>query len=260
MPEGRVLTSTLKCLALLEAVASSPGAIGVSELARMQGAGRGTVHQQLSTLVEAGWVERVEGGRYRLTLKATQIGHHALEQANLGERIRPALEALAASTGEAVSLGVLDGIDVLIVQRVESGQILRAGLGVGTHMPLSTSASGRVLLAFLPQTALDGLRLKGVAFPSEEALQKVRTSEVAVSVDEFIEGIAAVSAPLFDATGAVIAALSTACPTTRFSEAVAVPAVIRAAAEVNALLRGESGWSPVRSTATAAALRHALSG
>lgn len=245
MPKGRVLTSTLKCLAVLEAVAAAPGPIGVSELARPQNSSRGTVHQQLATLVEAGWVEQVEGGKYRLTLRAARIGHRALEQASLGQRIRPALEALATSTGEAVSVGVLDGSSALIVQRVESGQVLRAGLGVGSHMPLGTSATGRVLVAFSPPSVLETLRGQGTTLPPDEELEQVRATGVAVSVDEYMEGISAVSAPLFDGEGTLIAALSSATPTSRFSADSATDAVRNAAVDVNAILAGgsASGWT-----------------
>ena len=246
MPTGRVLTSTLKCLALLEVVAESPGPIGVSELARMTNAGRGTVHQQLSTLVEAGWVERIEGGSYRLTLRATRIGHHALEQANLGERIRPGLEALAESTGEAVSVAVLDGTEALIVQRVESGKVLRAGLGVGTHMPLATSATGRVLVAFSSPGSIEVLRRQGANLPAEDVLAKVREDGFAIAVDEYMEEISAVSAPLFDQSGSIVAALSLASPTTRFARDASLASVLAAAADVNAVLRGDARRSVPR--------------
>lgn len=249
MSKGRVLTSTLKCLAVLETVAAASGPIGVSEIARLQNSSRGTVHQQLATLVEAGWVEQVEGGKYRLTLRAAHVGHRALEQASLGQRIRPALEALAASTGEAVSVGVLDGNGALIVQRVESGQVLRAGLGVGSYMPLATSATGRVLVAFSPPSVPETLRGQGTFLPSDAELEQVRVTGVAVSVDEFMEGIAAVSAPLFDVDGTLIAALSSATPTSRFDAESATDAVRNAAADVNAILAGGSAsastsWQP----------------
>ncbi|MCZ7662895.1 MAG: IclR family transcriptional regulator [Thermoleophilia bacterium] len=251
MPGPRVLTSALRCLALLERVAESSTSVGVSELARELGVGRGTVHQQLSTLVAAGWVEQMDGGRYRLTLRATRLGYHALEQANLGQRIRPSLEALAAATSLAVSLAVLDDGEALIVQRVESGQILRIGLGVGVRMPLVTSASGRVLVAFSPDEQVAALRERGVPLPAADIIERIRREGVAISKDEYLEDIVAVAAPVFDMAGHLLAALSVAGLSSKFEEEPTVTHVHAAAAEVNGILGGHwpglpKASSPVR--------------
>jgi DNA-binding IclR family transcriptional regulator len=63
----RLLGSAMKCLALLDALASESGPAGVSELARRTETARGTTYQRLQTLVAAGWVEAVGEGKYRLT-------------------------------------------------------------------------------------------------------------------------------------------------------------------------------------------------
>ncbi len=236
--QGRQLSSTLKCLALLDTLAEMPGAVGVSELARASGAVRGTVHQQLSTLVAAGWVERLEGGAYRLSLHATRISRAALEQANLGTRVLPVMETLAAGTGEAISLAVLDRTAALIVQRVESGQMLRADLRIGTRMSLATSASGRVLTAFALPHQVELLRGEGVPLADRAALDAVRADGFAIAQDEYLEGVAAVAAPVRDGTGRVVAALSIAGPTTRLETEKAMPLVTRAAKDLDALLAG----------------------
>jgi IclR family acetate operon transcriptional repressor len=235
---GRQLSSTLKCLALLDILAEMPGAAGVSELARASGAGRGTVHQQLSTLVAAGWVERLEGGTYRLSLHATRISRAALEQANLGSRVLPIMETLAADTGEAISLAVLDGASALIVQRVESGQTLRADLRIGTRMPLATTASGHVLAACALPHQLELLRDGGVALAAPPVLDTVRERGFAVVCDEYLTGISAVAAPVRDGVGRVVAALSIAGPTMRLGIEETVPLVTGAARDLDALLAG----------------------
>jgi len=236
----RLLTSTLKCFALLDTIAEQPGPARLSDLARIQNVGRATVHQQLATLVDAGWVEQVDDARYRLTLRATRIGHRALKQANLGGRIQSSLETLAVDTGEAVSLAVLDESEALIVQRVESGQVLRLDLGVGTRMPLGTSASGRVLLAFSPEERVRSIRESGVRLPSDETLKlkQIREQGYAVSVSEYIDGIFAVAAPIFNASGGLLAVLSAAGPSSRFDPQAAVEPVTRLAADINRILRG----------------------
>ncbi len=240
MTGARLLTSTLKSLAVLEAIADSPDPIGISELARARGTGRGTVHQQVATLVQAGWVEQTADSRYRLSLRCTRIGHRALEQVKLGTRIRPVLEALAASTSEAVSVAVLDDTEALIIQRVESEQVLRADLGVGTRMPLATSASGRVLVAYSDPQVVEALRLRRVALPSEEEVARVRAEGHATSPREYIDDIFAAAAPVFDVAGSLLAALSTAGPAWRFNAAAALQPLRAAADEINFMLSGRT--------------------
>lgn len=244
MPGRRTLSSTLKCLSLLELIAQSPCPVSVSDLARKREVAKGTVHQQLMTLVEADWLERVQDGRYRLTLRTTRLAHRALEQANLGQRLNPYLEHLSNATSEAVSLAVLDGDTALIVQRVETGQILRLGLGVGSRMPIASSASGRVLAAYLSLEQRDVLRSSGVKLPSEDLLQQVREDGYALSINEFLEDIFAVAAPVFDASGAMLSALSAAGPPSRFDPHAAIEPLLATATKIDALLM-ESGLAVI---------------
>jgi DNA-binding IclR family transcriptional regulator len=233
---SRLLGSTLKCLALVDTMAVCGRAAGVSELAEKTGSWRGTVHQQLSTLTAAGWVERVDGGRYRLTLRAARVFRAALEQASIGERIRAPLEALAAATSEAISIAVLDKAEALIVQRVESGQVLRVDVGLGSRMPLSASASGRVIVAFSPANLVSELRAQGVSLPSDDVIFKTRSEGVAVSVDEYRNGLSAVATPVFDGSGRFVGALSAAMPTGRLELIETTERVKATAEEINRML------------------------
>jgi DNA-binding IclR family transcriptional regulator len=245
MSPARLLTSTLKCLALLDTLADYPDAVGVSELGRARGLGRGTVYQQLSTLVGAGWVEQVEDGRYRLTLRATRLGHQALEMADMGLRIRPHLETLARSTGEAVSVAVFDIDAALIVQRIEPAQVLRVEIGVGTRMPLATSASGRILVAFGPDYRAQRLRERGIPLPAEDVIASARALGFAIQVDEYMEDVFGVAVPLFDLDGDLLAALSCAGPSSRFNPELAIEP-LKECAEGISTLPSDSGQATAR--------------
>ncbi len=237
---SRILGSAVKCFELLDALAQAPEAVGVAELARMLGANRGTVHQRLATLVYSGWIERLENGRYRLALKASRLAAAALEQANLGVRVMPALESLANATSEGTVLAVLDGTEAVIVQRARSAQIIQADLGVGWRMPLATSAAGRVLVAFAPEHRVRSLRETGVELPSEEILHSVRSNGYGLSLDELLEGVSAAAAPVYDSSGWPLAALSAAGPSSRFDAQEVVAPLVAAAANLSAYLSGRS--------------------
>lgn len=237
---GRILGSAVKCFALLDVVAQAPEAVGVAELARLTGANRGTVHQQVATLVHAGWIERVEGRRYRLALKAARLAAAALEQANLGVRIKPVLESLADATSEGTVLVVLDGTEAVIVQRARSTRIVRADLGVGWRMPLATSAAGRVLVAFAAEYRVEALHEQGVTLPSDEILRSVRANGYSLSLDELLEDISAAAAPVFDSSGGLLAALSAAGPSTRFDVEAVVPLLVAAARDLSEYVSGRA--------------------
>ena len=174
----RLLGSAMKCLALLDALASEAGPAGVSELARRTNTARGTTYQRLQTLVAAGWVEAVGEGKYRLTLRALIVGNAVLEQADLGSRILPTLTALAARTGETSSLAVLDHDSAMIIQRVASDRALKADIKTGTRMPLDTSASGRVLDRLLR----GGRRRGGAPLRRDDAVARDRRGGAASGV------------------------------------------------------------------------------
>jgi DNA-binding IclR family transcriptional regulator len=212
----RVLGSALKCLTLIEELAAQHGPVGVADLAKRLDARRGTVHQQLRTLIAAGWAEQLDDARYRLTLRPVSIGAAVLEQAHLGSRILPTLTRLAAETGETASIAVLDRGAALILQRVAADRALTVDIKPGTPMPLTVSASGRVLVAFARDGEVQRLGENGVALPGEEIVEAARRDGYAEQLDEYVAGMSSIAMPL---TGTKLgtAALALTAPTERFS-------------------------------------------
>jgi len=209
-------TSAQRSLALLEALAGSGRALGVSELGRLVGSPRGTVHKQLAALAEAGWVEQDAEGRYCLSLTAATVGQAALAQMGLGRQVRDALETIVAETGETASIAVVHRSRTRIVQRAESEHLLHADIRVGTEFPLSIGASSHVLAAFgLPPAVLEAFRQNGVELPPDDVILRVRAEGVARTVDELQPGISAVSIPLRDTLREQVYALTLSAPNTR---------------------------------------------
>jgi DNA-binding IclR family transcriptional regulator len=222
-----LIQSTLRCLEVLDALAAWEEPVSVSELARRLGGQRGTVYQQLQTLIHAGWVRQTSDARYYLSLRALRVGKAALAQAGLAERLLPALQELADQTGEAAALAVLDGHDVLIIQRIESSRLVRADIRVGSRMPLLTSASGLVLLAQVSPEQLAGLRADGVELPAPKVLGEIRQRGYAVQRDEYQPGLSSVAVPVSLGLDEEPLALSMAAPTERFDEARSVSLMLK---------------------------------
>jgi DNA-binding IclR family transcriptional regulator len=227
------LSSPQKTLALLDAVAGSVAPAQVAELSRLTGIRRAAVHQHLVTLVASGWLERLDDHSYRLTLHAARVGQAALEQAGIGTRLMPALQELMEASDEAVSLAVLDGGSAHIIERAEPGRPVRVDTRNEAHMPLASSASGRILLAFATDFELQGLRRSGVATLDDEEREGIRETGWASSVGEWLDGVHAVAVPLFESAGRCIAALSVAAPAPRFDAERLARLLMKHAAAMN---------------------------
>lgn len=227
----RLLQSSLRCLEVLDALAESEKPVAVSELARRMQVQRGTLHQQLQTLIHAGWARQTADARYYLSLRAVHVGKVALEQAGIAQRLLPLMEDLAFRTGEAPAIAVLDREDVLIVQRVESQKLVRADIKVGTRMPLAGSAAGRVLLAYASADKLAALAASGVALPAPDILKEVRKLGYAVQRDGFHAGLSAAAVPIDTGHDEELLTLSMAAPTERFDERRTVALLLKAVQE-----------------------------
>jgi len=220
-------TTVRKAMAVISAFGAGEPVLGVSELSRRLGLGKSTVHRILTTLTDTGFVERTPDDRYRLSLKIYEIGSQVAASTELRALVHPDLERLRNESGETAHLAVLSGTDVVYLDRLESPQMLRLFTRVGRRRAAHATSSGKVLLAFGPPVALDRVlagdlpRLgpRTITSPSmlQRALAEVRRRGYAVSVEEAAPGVSSVAAPIFDAAGECLAAVSVAGPTTRMS-------------------------------------------
>ena len=147
-----LVNSLSKGLRVLEAFTAERTEMTLSEVARAAGLDPGTAFRMLNTLVMLGYVARVpDSKRFRLTLKVVDLGFHAIGRSDLRELARPILRSLVDEISEAASLGVLDGGDVLYVERVRAG-LTRLGVDIriGTLIPAASGIIGHAILAFLP--------------------------------------------------------------------------------------------------------------
>lgn len=244
---NRTHSTVNNAIALMRVLAASQRPMGVSDLSQVLGLGKSTVHLLLRTLAGEGLVDRTDSFKYRLGAGLFELGTAAVEQLGYGHKLSPLLERLADETGEAVSLAVQSGDSAIVLQRFESVHVLRTDIHPGTRMPLYASASGKVLLADMPEEVIDTL------YPSEELpsaasgtirdksdlknqLDHVRKCGWATSTDEYVDGVAATAAGVRDHTGRVVAALSIAGPTTRFDVEHWVDRLLEVALEISKLL------------------------
>lgn len=236
----RALSSTLKTLKACTVIAHSPKAMRLAEVARATGEKRASTYQRLATLVEAGWLEQSDGGAFRLSFKFQLFANSAAEQANLGVRVADELHQLMIESGETTSVSVLEGSEAVIIRRVESRQLLRADLRVGTPLALDRTASGQVLVAFARPSTIAHLRALGARLPDADTIETVRRTGFAVFSPAKPNDVAAVATPILDTANECIAALAISGPASRFDIAGCGAIALRAAQRISARLGGES--------------------
>ncbi len=237
------LSSVGNAARLLKQFSRHDHELGVTEVARRIGVTTSTAFRLLTTLTTEGLLERGESdGRYRLGMIMYELGVTVFPQSGLHEAAVPVLAALRHSTGETVQLAVLDHLEVVFIDRLESPQTLRFVSRVGHRIPAHATSTGKVLLAALDRGVLrerlrdwQPVRLTPFTIMSKRALltdlARVAERGWAQNVEESTLGTASVAAPIVESTGQTVAALSVVAPVFR-----ATPEAMRGyrAAAVNA--------------------------
>lgn len=228
--QRNLVNSLTKGLRVLEAFTAERPELTLSEVGALAKLDPGTAFRMLNTLVMAGYVSRIpDSKRFRLTLKVTDLGLHAIGRADLREIARPILRSLVGEVNEAASLGVLDGADILYIERVRAG-ITRIGVDIriGTTIPAFWSTIGEAMLAYLPPHEL--ARILAVTprpgvFPHKpmnkdeimRSLQSVRANGYALRDSYFGSGLRVLAVPVLDSDDYPVAALSVAVPQIQLS-------------------------------------------
>jgi IclR family pca regulon transcriptional regulator len=257
MPEGKETTvhSLQRGLALLERFTREQPRRKLQELTQAAKLPKTTVLRLLRTLVSLGYVRFDAVSReYCLGPKVMSLGYATLAGMDLKEIARPYIDDLSRVTGQNVYLGVLDGSEVVYIERVTRKQLIATDHTVGSRVNLHSTAVGRAILAhlapekrkkfignlFRQRTLQIGMRREEFV----ELLAEVRRNGFSVSNEEFIPGIRAIGAPVFDSRGEADAAMNMPV----FSKSVSLrqltrqfaPLLVRAAAEISAS-RGFAG-------------------
>lgn len=249
MSNGPRTSSTVAtALRLLKLLAEHPEGIGISEIARRMEIGKSSAHLLASTLVQQEFALRNDEGLYGLGIAAFEVGSAVPDAARFGGELLAPMRELADISGEAVSLAIPRNRDAVIVQRFETKHVLRAEIGVGTRMPLISCASGKVLLAAMPEAEIDNLypgeelprvtrhTLRSKASLKATVLPVVREQRYALTEGEYAEGITGIAAGIADASGSLVAALSVAGPSSRFDPEEWVAPLLTAADAMTSLL------------------------
>lgn len=216
-----------KAIKALELLCRAEQPLGVTQVARALGLNKSNAHRVLGTLLALGYVRRAENAAYAPSLKLYELGALVWSRNDLGRVAKPYLANLCARTGETVFVTVLDGSDVLYLEKQESAHPVRIAATVGGRLPGYCSASGRVLLAYAPDGEqrihnIDFVRHTANTIMSVEdlrsALHKVREQGFELSVEEYMADVCGLAVPIRGGGGEIRAALGLAALKPRLSE------------------------------------------
>ena len=212
-------------LRVAKILADSPGALQLKELAARAGLSASKTHRYLVSLARVGLVQQVDG-RYDLGGMALGFGLAALARVDVVRMASPALAAVRNQIGATTFLAVWGYSGPTIVRWEESSQPVTLNVRVGSIMPLLTSATGRLFAAFLPteqteamlRAETQNLRMRGAA-PSRQTLNdfrrlqnEIRSTGISPADGTQLASVSALSAPIFDIEGRMVAAITSLGP------------------------------------------------
>lgn len=228
------MDSTLaKGLAVLEWLVRQQRDCRVTDVAQAFGLARSNAHRTLATLVECGWAVRQSAtSAYRPSLKVFELGALVEAAADLKTLLHPHLAELARTSGETIHLTVLDGAEIVYLDKIDSALPVAAYSRIGGRAPAYCVASGKALLAaaghdvptlqvllgrlvaHTPHTITDVVALHA-------ELERTRARGWAENREEWRLGVCGLGAPLFNARGEPVAAVGVSVPSIRFTRAQA---------------------------------------
>ena len=240
-------------LRLLERLASSREAIGVSDLAREFEASKATVYRHLRALVLHGFVHQdAATARYSAGIKLFVLGERLRERFDILAVARDDLARLRDETGQPATLTTLVEGQVVVLEVLQGNALVNFGTQPGTILDLHASAHGKVALAFGPPSLLQQCLAKPrkawtshtICSPTalERAIAQVRARGWATAPNQVLEGVNGLAAPVFNHSGIYAGAVAIA-GSIQYIPATPPPAQVKAVTKAAARVSQKLGWS-----------------
>lgn len=238
---------------LLDAIARYTGPVSLKILAAETGLHSSTVFRILGSLTGHGFVERDEGGGYRLGRRLLQLGARVRSDVDIRQEALPAMEWLRDQVDESVNLTIREGDEVIYVERAAPKRMVRVEQVIGSRAPLHVTAVGKIMLGFEGGEAIrEYARRTGLRAYTpntiDDPVRLTRAGEAALAAgyafdnEEAELGVGCIGTLVHDASGAAVAGLSISAPIERRRDEWA-DLLVQAAARISERLgyRSEAG-------------------
>ncbi len=211
-------------LAVLSAFRSDKPSLGVSEIGRSIGLSRSTTHRYVATLLDLGYLQQDTATRqYRLGPQVLNLGFSAINSMEVREVATPHLRQLSLESGYTASMAILDGLDIIYIERCRSSRpeepFIDLNVHIGSRLPAYCTAMGKVLLAYLPPDQQEAtlsqikfVRLGPNTVANREALAaelaQIRREGISIANEEITFGKRAIAAVVLSRDGSPAAAIN----------------------------------------------------
>jgi IclR family pca regulon transcriptional regulator len=225
------INSLARGLSILEAFNTINPRMGITELSRKTGLSKSTVYRLVQTLCTLGYMIPVEPeNKYTLGPRILSLGFSVLYSLELREVASPYLQTLSKRIGETVNLAVLDGWQLVYVERIKTHQIVNINLHVGSRLEFFNTSMGRVLAAYQDEKWIseyleylinnvpdceDYWKENGKIL--RQILNNVKKNEYAINNEDLAPGLRSVAAPVRNREGKVEGAVNIAVSSSLFS-------------------------------------------
>jgi DNA-binding IclR family transcriptional regulator len=226
-PNKAYIGALAKGISVLRFIAESEDPAGITRLSKELHLSIGAVQRVTYTLSELGYLRKaVSGQGYILGPKGWALGLSIVNRIDLKNIAHPYLKDLSDSVGEIVSLGIVEGPEMIYLDRIKTHHILNLNLNIGARLPAYSTSLGKAVLAFLPEPELaeflDRFELKSFTRNTitdktkfREELRRIRKRGFSINNGETDNGIRSVAAPVRDRSGRAIASINISVPSIR---------------------------------------------
>lgn len=260
--EGDGVQAVVLALRMLEFLAQSGRAVGVSELARAFGTTKSRIHRHLQTLVGAGYIGHdPDTERYRVSARLMALGQTVSEGHELSIAARPAMLDLRERFGHSLALSVPEREGMRIIATLPGNSNIDIGVKPGSLLGLHNSAQGKIALAFgaegLPPRLLDAPLAASTPYTLIDPLAlaadvaRARARGWSVAPNEALIGMNALAAPILDALGRFVAALALV-DSIQFIPGEPSDALVDGLLQATRRVSGDLGWRPAAAHAASA--------
>jgi len=220
--------SAARTAKILTAFGSAQRPLGINELAHAVNLAPSVTYRIVAALEQEGLLEQEpETKKYWISLTLLNIASAVPQQLALGRHAYRYMEHLNKISGETVNLGILRKTKILYLSKIDSNQLLRTTVSIGSTAEAHSTAIGKVVLAFqseeeqaqyMSAASFERFGPNTIMTPNElfESLKNVRVEGISIDDEECSAGTLAIAAPIRDRNGRVVAGLAISGPRYRF--------------------------------------------
>ena len=229
MESNQANSAALRAFRILELIAESEAPPSLADIVARMDLPKQTVHRLLQQLQDSWLVTRTPGGRrYECSTRTSRFAQNVMMHSALAAERHAILRELVEEIGETCNLTMLNGTDIVYLDRVETQWPLRVHLQSGSKVPLHCTASGKLLLGMLPKQRRDRLLarlpLRAVSPNTisdraalKREIEECRRQKLAINNQENFIGIVAVAVPVMLDRNRACAAIAAQAPVVRMS-------------------------------------------